>query len=70
MLDIPVEGDINVILIKHLIAAKLNFASGSSSIEPTIVKADNFLSSGSDDKDYGEELKDILDEFNNSGDCD
>jgi hypothetical protein len=71
MLWQPVRGNMDTILIKHLIAAKLNVLSGSDadSIEQTINDADACLA-GSCDKDSAEELKDILDEFNNSGDCD
>jgi len=63
-------------LASHLIAAKLNVASGVSaptSVINAITEADTFLSThplGSDpqgaDRDYALALKDILDAFNNS----
>ena len=70
MLTQPVRGDIDVILIKHLIAAKLNIGFSIAPICETINAADDYLSSGGDDRSIAEPLKDALDTFNNGGDCD
>ncbi|MDY6934067.1 MAG: hypothetical protein SVZ03_07580 [Spirochaetota bacterium] len=70
MLTQPIRGDMDVILIKHLIAAKLNVGSSSAPICETINAADDYLSSGGGDRSIAEPLKDALDSFNNSGDCD
>ncbi|MBN2157859.1 MAG: hypothetical protein JW807_00585 [Spirochaetes bacterium] len=69
-LKTPLSKDKNLILVKHLIAAKLNLLSGSSFSQDILDEADSYLMSGGFSKDYMTYLKDILDEFNNSGDCD
>jgi hypothetical protein len=71
ILKAPVRGDMEIILKKHMIAAMLNVASGSDpSISDVINEAFECLATGLCDRDKKEELKDKLDEYNNSGDCD
>jgi len=64
--------NIDKILIKHLIAAKLNVLSGAAdpTILDTIAEADDYLNVGITDREIAEQIKDALDLFNNSGDCD
>jgi hypothetical protein len=69
----PSKGDMELILIKQLIPAKLNKAAGAdtSSIDRVIHQADDCLESGDCSRNTLEDLKDKLDRFNNSeGDCD
>jgi len=72
MLSMPVRGDLDIILVKHLIAVKLNVYSGADGgpIEDVIAEADQYLANGVYNADEAENLKDIFDDFNNSGDCD
>jgi len=66
----PVKSRKNIILMKHLIAAILNVASGSDpSINDVIDQANECLASCFCDKDYKEELKNMLDVYNNGEDC-
>lgn len=70
--DLPTKGDITIILFHHLVAAKLNVLSGSSaSIQATIDAADAYLMDyplfskpEGEAKDMGEDLKDILADYN------
>jgi hypothetical protein len=66
----PPRGDMELILIKQLIAAKLNKEAGAdtSSIDRVIRQADDCLESGDCSRNRLEDLKDKLDRFNNSGD--
>lgn len=80
--DVPTRGDIRVKLIHHLVAAKLNLLMGSdgSALGSTVTDADAYLSasgteigcgtmrlSGSGrDRRTANELKDVLDAFNNN----
>lgn len=66
----PPYGAMEIILIKQLIAAKLNKSAGAdtSSIDWVIEEADACLEFGYCSKDELEYLKDKLDRFNNSGD--
>ena len=70
----PPKGDMELILIKQLIAAKLNKAAGADtdSIDEVIDQADECLETGDCSRNRLEDLKDKLDRFNNSGDdcCD
>jgi hypothetical protein len=70
MLESPSHGDMNLILMKQLIPAKLNKAAGAdtSSICQVIHEADKCLESEDCSREKLEDLKDILDRFNNSGD--
>ena len=72
LLDAPVGGNKTLILVKHLIAAMLNGLAGSdvSGIADAINAADACLANGDCDWEEAEPLKDILDEFNNSEECD
>ena len=72
MLKSPPRGDMELILIKQLIAAKLNKAAGADmgSIDQAIYQANDCLESGDCSRKTLEYLKDKLDKFNNSGhDC-
>lgn len=72
MLKTPPKGDMELILTKQLIAAKLNKEAGAdtSSIDEVIEKADECLETGECSRGKLEDLKDKLDRFNNSGeDC-
>ena len=70
MLKSPSKGDMDLILMKQLIPAKLNKAAGAdtSSIDRVIRQADDCLESGDCSRNRLEDLKDKLDRFNNSGD--
>jgi hypothetical protein len=68
----PPKGDMELILIKQLIAAKLNKEAGADtdSIDEVIDQADECLETGDCSRGRLEDLKDKLDRFNNSGeDC-
>ena len=73
--DLPTVKDMTIKLAHHLIAAKLNVLSGSyNDIQDAIDDADNFLTDhpiGSnpkgEDKDYAEDLKDMLEAYNEMG---
>ncbi|MBN1497704.1 MAG: hypothetical protein JXA07_13090 [Spirochaetes bacterium] len=65
MLNTPVRGDAKVIMIKHLIAAKLNVLSGGDpGIQTSIDAADACLINGCNKKDMLS-IKDALDTYNN-----
>ena len=66
----PPRGDMELILIKQLIAAKLNKEAGADtdSIDEVIDQADECLETGDCSRGRLEDLKDKLDRFNNSGD--
>lgn len=70
MLETPLKSNKNLILIKHLIASKLNILSGSILTNDVTDEADTYLASGMYDEEYKNYLKDVLDAFNNSGNCD
>jgi len=78
VLWMPVRGDATIILFKHLVAAKLNVLSGSStSISDDIDAADDFLCDhplfskpSGDLKTECNSLKDALAYYNESNDCD
>jgi hypothetical protein len=70
ILKTPVIGDIEIILKKHLISAILNVASGSDpSISGVIEEAFECLASDLCDRAKKEELKNILDVYNNGENC-
>ena len=71
MLWVPVRGNVSVILIKHLIAAKLNLLAGAdgASVANVIIQADMLLADGDGSRPTLRDLKDQLDAFNN-GACD
>jgi hypothetical protein len=72
ILKSPSKGDMELILKKQLIPAKLNKAAGAdvSSIDKVIDQADECLETCDCSRGRLEDLKDKLDRFNNSGeDC-
>jgi hypothetical protein len=67
ILDQPIRKDPTIILIKHLVAAKLNQLSGAdaSSVQQSIKAADTCLTLNTCSKDEIISIKDALDYFNN-----